>query len=82
MLPEQEDSEAVASHCPDSRIAPLDLERLREKVFIAKRTALLEERWATRHPLFACMLDWPVCGASLRQRRRRYVERMFDVPLA
>lgn len=65
----------------EPRVSP-DLERLRQKALIAKRTTLLEERWAARHPVFACMLDWPICGPSLRQRRRRYVARMFDVPLA
>jgi hypothetical protein len=51
----------------------------REDFDVLKRIQLFESRWAQRHPFYARLLDWPVCGPVLRQRRERYVERMFRI---
>jgi hypothetical protein len=52
-------------------------ETLRARYEQFRRSVMLEERWARRHPVYARLLYAPLLGQRLRARRADYVRRMM-----
>jgi hypothetical protein len=70
--------EAAMGAVPAAAPGPEDTVRLARRKFDEhQRLVMIEARWAMRHPIYARMLYWPVCGDRLRARRRRYVDRVL-----